>query len=60
MARAVVSVADVIACWPEAWRESFLRQNELLAEEGEEPLTPGEYLQCRFEDLEEAEAALEP
>lgn len=46
----------MLACWPNEWREDFAEQNRLLAEDGEEPLTLAEYLQCRADDLEEFRA----
>ncbi len=36
--------------WPQPWRDDFRKQNVLLAESGEEPLSPAEFLQCRYDD----------
>jgi len=53
-----VNDKDVTACWPLKWRTSFEYENSLLADEGEELLTPEEFLQCRYEDWLEATDAL--
>lgn len=49
----VVTDDDFVACWPQQWRDDFAEQNRLLAETGDESLTPTEYLQCRADDCEE-------
>jgi hypothetical protein len=45
---------DITACWPAKWRDDFEYENSLLADEGEELLTPDEFLQCRYDDWLEA------
>lgn len=49
---------DQIARWPQKWRAMFECENSLLADEGEETLTTGEFLQCRYDDWLEATEAL--
>jgi hypothetical protein len=39
--------------WPQEWRDEYARQNKLLGEDGEDLLTPREFLQCRYEDRAE-------
>lgn len=36
--------------WPQSWRQDFAQQNADQRAHGEEELSPGEYLQCRYDD----------
>lgn len=49
----------MLACWPNEWRADFAEQNRLLAEEGEDLLSPAAYLQCRADDIEELQEQLD-
>lgn len=49
---------EPVALIPADWQEQFAEQNRLLAEIGDEPLTPVEFLSCRLEDAEVALAAV--